>query len=128
MSMSLDAISLPEDLIWADEYDWSNITQSVKKSLTGALIIQEASQTKGRTFTLTGDSNSGWIDKATLDLLKVKVDTVNLQMTLNYHGTDYNVMFNRSGNSSPMIAKPIYELVDPQSDHNYTLQLNFIEV
>lgn len=129
MAIDLDGITLPEDLIWADEYGWSKVSQDIKKSLTGKLIIQEASQTKGRKFTLTGDAGSAWIEKTTLDLIQAKIDTINLNMTLNYHGVNYNVMFNRSGeNVSPIDTQPIYELSDPQGDHVYSITLKFIEV
>ena len=128
MTILLDAIALPDDLIWVNEYGWSKVNQNVQKSLTGALIIQEASQTKGRTFTLKGDAGSAWITKSTLDLLKAKYDTPDLTMVLSYYGTSYNVMFDRSGNTSPLSADHIYEVADPQDDHVYSLQINFIEV
>lgn len=128
MAIRLDAITLPDDLTWPEEYDWSNVTQTIDKSLTGSLIIQEASQAKGRTINLKGEVNSAWIDKATLDLLKVKADTPDLQMSLDYHGTIYNVMFARGANSSGIKAIPIYTLADPGNDHVYSVELNFIEV
>lgn len=128
MAITLDAITLPEDLIWLDEYSWSKVTQDIKKSLTGALIIQEAVQAKGRTITLQGSQDSAWITKATLDLLQAKYDTADLQMTLTINGTPYNVMFLRSGNASPAETAQIFNLANPDDAHIYTVTLKFIEV
>jgi len=128
MAITLDAIDLPIDLIWSDEHGWSNVVQNIKKSLTGALVIQEASQAKGRLITLVGGSDSAWISRTTLEALKVKYDTPDLTMTLTFHGTPYTVMFNRSGNTSPVESKEIYDLADPDADHIYSITLKFIEV
>lgn len=128
MSVTLDAISLPVDLIWSDEYDWSHVVQNVKKSITGSLVIQEASQAKGRLITLTGGLDSAWITKTTADLIKAKVDTPDLVMSLDFHGTVYDVMFARSGNNSPFQSKQIYELADPDAEHIYGFTLKLMEV
>lgn len=128
MAVTLDAISLPIDLIWSDEYLWSNVVQNIKKSLTGSLIIQEASQAKGRLITLTGGVDSAWIDKSTADLLKAKADTPDLTMSLNFHGTVYSVMFSRNGNKSPFEPREIYELADPDLEHIYSFTLRLMEV
>lgn len=128
MAIILDGLSLPVDLIWKDVHGWSNVVQSVKKSLTGALIIQEASQAKGRLITLSGDQTSAWITKSTLDTLMLKVNTPDKVMVLDFHGTIYNVIFIRSGNKSPIISKEIYELANPDSEHIYSFVLRLMEV
>ena len=128
MSITLDAITLPDDLIWSNEYDWSNVTQDVKKTLTGALIIQESTQPKGRPITLSGGVDHAWITKATLDLIKAKIDTVDLTMTLTINGTPYSVQFVRAGNTSPMQAKSIQDLSNPDATDLYSVTLNFMEV
>ena len=128
MSITLDAIALPEDLIWSNEYDWSKVAQDVKKSLTGALIIQESSQAKGRLITLTGGIDFAWVTKATLDLIQAEIDTVDNTMILTINGQAYTVMFIRGGNTSPMVAKQIEELSNPDADDFYSITLNFMEV
>jgi len=126
--IELDGISLPIDLLWSDEFSWSNVSQNVKRSLTGSLVIQEAHQTKGRTITLEGDETSAWIDRTTVEALKAKYDTADLTMTLNLHGTSYDVRFKRSGNDSPLHIKEIYGLSNPDGEHIYSITLKFIEV
>jgi len=127
MTITLDAITLPDDLIWSDEYNWAPVSQSVKKSLTGALIIEEAVQLKGRKITLKGGEGYAWIDKATLELLRAKLNTPNLTMTLTHNGTAYPVMFDRNG-SGGVSARGVYEVSDPDAAHIYSVTLKFIEV
>ena len=70
MSILLDGIALPDDLIWIDEYDHTPITQTVSKAVDGSLIIEAATQAKGRPITLKGDENAAWIDRTALEKLR----------------------------------------------------------
>ena len=129
MTITLDAITLPEDLVWVNEYNWSPVVQDAKKSVTGALIIQEAKQLTGRSIVLSGAENAAWIDRATLDALQVKSDTVDLAMVLTHNSTAYNVMFDRSSNSDTGITvKEVYPVANPTSDHVYQITLKLIEI
>ncbi|PHS23508.1 MAG: hypothetical protein COA83_09730 [Methylophaga sp.] len=126
MSISLDGITLPQALVWADEYEWSPVSQGVKKTLTGALIVVEQKQLKGREITLQGDPESTWINKADLELLRAKANTADLTMTLSYHGTNYSVMFLRS--QTPIDAQLIVPFENPQPDDVYNITLRLMEV
>jgi len=128
MAITLDGIDLPDQLIWIDELNWSPVTQKIDKSLSGALIIQEAAQIKGQPITLAGGHNSNWITRATLNLLKTKVNTPDLEMTLSFHGTDYTVKFARSANKSPIESKEIRETSEPDDDHFYSFIIFLMEV
>lgn len=124
--ITLDAITLPFDLVFTNEFAWSPITQSVNKSLSGALIVEEHKQLKGRRIILDGGTDGGWIDRATLLLLKAKMDTVDLQMVLDVDGNSYNVIFDQSNN--PIDARQIIECSDPTATSQYHIKLSFIEV
>ena len=126
--ITLDAITLPDDLIWRNEYKWQPVSQVIDKSLTGVLIIQEAQQVKGRDIILVGTDSSGWITKATLDLLKVKYDTANLTMVLIINSVSYNVMFKRSSNQGALAAQLIRECSNPSANENYSVTLEFITI
>lgn len=126
MTINLDALVLPDDLQWTDQYTWSPVVQSLDFSLTGAPIIQEAKKTKGREITLVGGEESGWVLKSVLDQLQAKADTADLTMVLDYWGATYNVMFRRD--SSPIEARQIGDFSNPQNDDYYSLTLRLIEV
>lgn len=73
--MDLDGITLPDSLSWADEFDWSPITQSTGHGVTGALFIQEGVKAKGREITLTGTEELGLITRSVVESLITKRDT-----------------------------------------------------
>lgn len=74
-------ISLP-DLFWEDEYQWFPVGQTHEYSLTGDLIVEESVKQNGRTISLVGSENLGWIDKSVLDALTASATIPNLKMTL----------------------------------------------
>ncbi|MFO7582113.1 hypothetical protein, partial [Guyparkeria sp.] len=67
--ITLDTITLPGDLEWTDEFDWTPVEQSHEPSLTGALIIDESARLTGRPVTLSGGENFGWITRDTVEAL-----------------------------------------------------------
>ena len=127
MAITLDAINLPADLEWIDEYTWSPVKNKSDISLAGKLIIQEAAQLKGREITLQGGTEASWVTRAIVDALKAKADTADNQMTLSYHGRNFTVAFNRA-NGNPIDSRLIQRKADPQSDDFYSLTLKLMEV
>jgi hypothetical protein len=77
-------IRLPRDLEWVDEISWTPISQNVKTTLTGALVIQESIQKKGRPITLTGKDDMAWIKRTLGDSLVSLKNTIGCIMTLQY--------------------------------------------
>lgn len=49
---SLAGITLPEDLEWVDEFEWSPVVQAVEPNLGGGLVIEEQALLTGRPITL----------------------------------------------------------------------------
>jgi len=127
MAISLDAITLPDNLGWTDEYDWSPVLQQTEYSLTGALIVEEATRLAGRPITLTTPDGGDWTDRATVDSLRAKL-TANTTMTLTLHdGRAFNVRWRHE--ETPLEAKPILEgLANPDAAALYHLTLRLIEV
>ena len=134
MTISIDAaplvtaISLPADLQWTDEFEWHPVAQTTERSLTGALLVQEAALTYGRPITLQGGDTGGWVARSTVIALKALADDADLIMTLDYHGTEYSVIWDRSGN--PISASELFRLANPgpeQQYNNLTLRLLTVE-
>jgi len=102
-------IILPDDLFWQDEA-WSPVVQSAERSLTGALILQEATRVAGRPITLSGYSGQGGqgsaITKAKGDELLAWAAIACLPMTLERLGVTYNVRWNHAS-GSPVSLVPI---------------------
>jgi hypothetical protein len=126
MAITLDAVTLPDDLIWTDEFTWSPINSAEKYTLTGALIIESGTKLKGRPITLDGDDGAAWIDRATLLALNALV-TANAIMTLTTNdGASYQVVFDNKSN--PLQAKPVIDYNLPISADFYTLNIKLMEV
>jgi len=124
MSISLDAIALPVDLIWTDEFDWSPVQQSQQYTLTGALILETGVKQAGRPITLIGGRDAAWANRATVKALYAKLTaTPPFVLTLNDART-FNVTFANGGN--PVEAKPIIDFNNPDDSDVYALTLRFI--
>jgi hypothetical protein len=124
--MQLDNLTLPDDLIWIDEFDWSPVEQTQTYSITGALIIQSGTKQAGRPITLTGDNSSGLITRADLKNLQGKLtQTRSLTLTLNDART-FNVTFNHS--KSAIEAKPQIDYSTPDDADLYTLKISLLTV
>jgi hypothetical protein len=124
--MQLDTLTLPTDLIWIDEFDWTPVQQTQTYSITGALIIERGIKQAGREITLAGDNSSGMISRADLKTLETKL-TLNtpLVLTLNDART-FNVIFNHA--KKPIDAKPQIDFSTPDDGDLYTLKINLLAV
>ena len=107
------SLSLPKDLQWTDEFNWSPVGQNTEFSLTGALLVQEGVKQKGREITLSGLDNMAWITRETAAVLMSMRNTPGLIMTLqflDYYNVanvlhSFNVIFRQS--EGALDLKPI---------------------
>lgn len=61
--------ALPADLIWADEFTDPIKAQSRKRTLDGALIIEESALIGGRAITLDGGDHA-WVERQVIEQLR----------------------------------------------------------
>lgn len=122
--MTLDSITLPDDLIWSDEFGWTAVRQATAYSLTGALIVDEAARLAGRPITLT----DGWASRALVEQLYALIQQPAQTHTLTINGTAYSVIF-RHGDGA-MTAEPLQPVAvaDTAPDDWYRLTLRFMVV
>lgn len=116
MNMRLNALALPEDLVWRDEFDWAPVEQSVTPTLSGALLVEETPMPFGRPITLVGVTHRALV--LTLKGLEAEVLPA-LSLTL-LDGVARQVIWRRPG----VVAVPLYEIADPDADMPYSLTLN----
>lgn len=122
--MQLGTVTLPDDLIWSDEYAWSPVSQAVDITLGGALMIQEAAQLKGRPITLVGADDRAWLTSAQIEDLRLLANTANATHSLTLpDARTFNVRFSRSG--QPFKAK---QLLVGDSDFWVLEELKLFEV
>ena len=126
MTITLDALTLPPDLLWADEFDWTPIESSQEYAVTGALVVDTATRQAGRPITLEGGDDRAWLDRATLQQLYALTTPADRQMVLVLNGVTRDVIF-RPG-ADPLSARPIFPLANPQNDLAYVVTLRLTEV
>ena len=133
LSNGIETIELDPDLQWRDEFDWTPVQQSSERSLTGALIIYAGVKSKGRPITLTNpDDNAAWMLRSIIDQLVSWEALPSAIFTLNFHGREFNVAFNREG-GNPIAASPITFVRDPNEAEDtfgcwYLCTFRFFEV
>ncbi len=119
-------LTLPEDMLWPDEYDWRAVEQRQEYTITGALIVEAATRLSGRTITLAADDTYAWMTRATLDTLYDWSALPGQEFTLVYRGVTRSVAFDHA--SGAIEARQIIDYSDPTSTDDYAVTLRFIEV
>ena len=126
MAITLDSISLPDDLIWTDEYDWQGVEQSQSRSLGGRLFVQSRTVTKGRPLTLTGYVDAAWVYRSILDALSALAgENITMTLTLN-DGSTYQVLFRYQDQA--IEAAAVIDYNDPDAADFYTLVVKLVIV
>lgn len=76
MSTVIGTVTLDNDMIFSDEYDYSLINASVANTIGGGVVIQEFDAVeKGRPITLISTETQGLQTKAVVDSLKALADS-----------------------------------------------------
>lgn len=126
--MTLDGITLPDGLVWADEFDWTAVAQKTATTITGALLVQEGEYLAGRPITLKGSEESCWAPRSVIEQLYAMTLTADRVMTLDLGGTLKSVIWLR-GSAPPVEAVQLLPVSRPLTDALYVLlALRFLEV
>ena len=119
-------ITLPPDLDWPDEFNWSPVRTKTEPSITGSLIIDTAALAGGRLITLQSTPTSGWISRADLMTLRTWADDPATALTLSLRGASRAVAFDHE--KGAIEAQPVADYSDPIGTDPYTITLRFIEI
>ena len=119
-------IDLSDDLGWPDEFDWQAVEQSVTRTWTGALIVQNAQRIAGRPITLQGDSPTvGWLTRAQLEQCYTWASIPQQLLTLTYRGVAHTVLFRHQDGA--IASSPVAPFNDVQPGDFYVAVLRFME-
>lgn len=127
MSITLDTVVLPDDLLWADEIEWTPVVQSTTYTLTGSLLVEPASKAAGRPITLSGDESTAWTTRAVVLALMAMAAVAGKSMTLDYHGRTFTVMF-RHQDHPAIESAPVVDYVPPAATDFFTLKLKLMVI
>ena len=117
---TLDDITLPDDIWWQDETDWTPVEQNESYSTTGALLLDVSVKQAGRPITLGGDDDI-WITRATALALQEKAAQPDLEMALTLYQATYTVRF-RHADGKPVDAVPVVRITPPADTDYYILR------
>jgi hypothetical protein len=120
------ALTLPDDLLWPDEYAWQAVEQRAQYTITGALLVESAAKQAGRPLTLQGGGNWAWLDRTTLETLRAWAALPAQTFSLLFRGVTYSVVFDQPNGA--ISATPVVDYSDPTTTDYYVVTLRFIEV
>ncbi len=121
--ITLDTLTLPDELRWSDEYDWSDLNSGVRYTLGGKLIQQSSSVqgSKGRPITLMSANESGWITKDDLDILHGWSQVIDKQLSLTLHNSDIYIVAFRLWEKPVISVEPVVDQAFPDGDTWYKI-------
>ena len=126
--MLLDTITLPDDLLWINEFDWNPVEQTTERSLTGALLVQEGQLNHGRPIVLSGNGEAGWVSRLTVKNLFALSKAASKTMALTLpDNRQFSVIFDRS-NGAPIEAQQVLPFAYPDDNDQYLLTLRLLTV
>ena len=126
--MKLDTITLPDDLLWINEFEWNPVEQTTERSLTGALLVQEGQLSHGRPIVLSGGSEAGWVSRLTVKNLFALSKAANKTMSLTLpDGRQFSVIFDRS-NGNHVEAQQVLPFAYPEDSDQYFITLRLLTV
>ncbi len=118
--ITLDGLTLPVYLWWADETEWTPVSQTTEYSTTGSLLIDIGVKQAGRPITLVGDEQTAWVSRSTVLALMALAADPGKTMTLILHDRSFQVMF-RHSDGKPIDADPLVQISPPGDDDFYIL-------
>lgn len=124
--ITLDDLTLPDELVWLDEFAWTPVAQTEDYSLAGAFLVQQGVKLAGRPLTLGRNQGEVWAKRSLILSLQAKAATTD-QMTLTLHdGRSFHVIW-RVGDG-PIEATQVVEYNYPPAAAWYNLTLRFLIV
>mgnify|MGYP006392301455 CR=1 FL=1 len=121
LTYAATTITLPDDLLWEDEFTWQSVEQRSQYSITGALLVESSVKQAGRSITLRGGMDFAWIDRATLLALQAAAAQPVVRSE-----APRNVVFDLERGA--IEASPVIDYSDPSADDSYVVTLRYIEV
>lgn len=114
-------VTMPDDLLWPDEFGWQPVAQSKRRGITGALLLQSAALVGGRPITLQGS-----LPRSVAEQVATAAALPGQQFTLTYRGVAHAVIFDHEAGA--FRADPVFEVADPIASDYYTVTLRFLKV
>lgn len=125
-------ITLPDDLQWTDEFQWSPVGMISSISLTGAGIIEESAQLAGRPITLQSTRSGSFyvapVSRAVVNALRALSVATDVTMALTLSDDSvYSVRW-RHDAAPAFEATPVSHIAPHQDADWYEITMKFRQV
>lgn len=117
-------VTLPDDILWSDEFEWSAVVERRAFSVSGAVLRDNGVKQAGRLITLQAGQDFAWAPLSVVQSLHALVHDPVGTMVLLYRGTSYTVVWDRD--RTPLEAAPVVDYFDPEAADFYALTLRFV--
>ena len=126
--MLLDTVTLPDDLLWINEFNWNPIEQQANRSLSGALLVQEQTLLYGRSIILSGGQEVGWVKRSTVaEVLALNLVPNRVMVLTLPDNRQFSVIFDRQ-NGSPIQSQQVIPSAYSDDGYQYYLTLHLLTV
>lgn len=123
----LDSLRLPDGLVWSDEFASNSVSQTVRRTLDGSLVVFYGRMRAGLPITLASEPDSGWLTRTQVEALKLLADSPGGVYALDLRGRTFAVMF-RHQEPPAFEAQPLVALAYPQPGDFYLATLKLMTV
>jgi len=130
VAITLEGITLPDDIQWTDEFVGFGVGQVITPTLTGALVVEETAQVDGRAMTLQSGSGA-WLTRGTVEAVEALAATPlssdgSLALVWG-DGRTFDVAFDRSRGPAVEAVEVLRVASGTQtSTHYYTVTLRLL--
>lgn len=123
----LGGITLPDGLLWTDEFSAARVAQSVRRTLDGSMVVFYGQLQAGIPITLESEPDAGWLTRAQVEAIALRAASPGGVYTLTLRGESRQVMF-RHQDSPAFEARPLVSVANPQAGDFYLATLKLMTV
>ncbi|MDH5637427.1 MAG: hypothetical protein OEZ04_02940 [Nitrospinota bacterium] len=111
MPNTLGALTLPDQMLWTDQYSWSPAAGQAQRTIAGGLALFTQSMIKGRPVTLEAADGVAWLTQQQVDDIMAMAAQPGAAFTLSWEGEMSTVRF--AHHAPPVVEfSPIMPLAD----------------
>jgi hypothetical protein len=125
--ITLDGITLPAGLLWSDEFAVARVTQTVRRTLDGSVVVFYGELRAGLPITLESEPDAGWLTRTQIEALALRAASPGGVYPLVLRGQTWTVMF-RHQDAPAFEAKPLLSVANPQAGDFYIATLKLMTV
>ena len=123
----LDGLLLPDGLVWTDEFATQQVSQTVRRTLDGSVVVFYGELRAGLPITLESEPDAGWLTRAQIEALALRASSPGGVYTLSLRDQTWTVMF-RHQDAPAFEAKPLVSVANPQAGDFYIATLKLMTV